>query len=282
MPPKTPKQTPKKPSDTPRRNCTRSTTGEEELEHTDDPEKIGESKKRKRKQPKEVPRENTDPVEPPNEEVAEVVEEEVQEEELEPVPDNTEMVFKDGRDYMDNNEGKMLYRFEKLEQYTGYDYYLICPFTGKIDLFDTNNETAIPIDIHASKDPKLNSVVIEEVKKAMREHNQRSWDNKVIPREDLPVTPVDTPLTTTQLATVMTTYECLCKIQGQLNLDLHNIRLLNRNDKWIEMGFRNTASNKIKGRLDTIAAIITNDNITRTSLGKHNYPTPPHLTPAPQ
>ena len=301
MPPKTPNKTPKKPKDMPRRYRTHSNMGEDELEHTDDWEKIGEKNKRKRKQPKEVSKENTDPVEPPNEEVEEVIEEEIQEEieeevqedELEPVPDNTEMVlpagewympdlknttltqvFKDGRDYIDNNEGKMLYQFEKLEQYTGYDYYLICPFTGKIDLFDTNNETCIPINIHASKDPKLNSVVIEEVKKAMREHNQRLWDNKVTPGEDLPVAPVDTPLTTTQLATVMTTYENLCKIQGELNLDLHNIRLRNRNNKWLEIGFGNTASNKIKGRLDTIVAIITNDNIIRTSLGKHNYPTP--------
>ena len=315
MPPKTPNKTPRKPKDTPRRNRTRSTTGKDELEHTDDPEKIGENKKRKRKQPKEVPgdntdpviprentdpvvpRENTDPVEPPNEEEEEVEEEEVeeavQEEELEPVPDNTGMVLptgewympdlnnttltkvlKEGRDYTANNEGKMLYRFEKLEQYTGYDYYLICPFTGKIDLFDTNHETPITINIHASKDPKQNSVVIEEVKKAMQEHNQRLWDNKIIPGEDLPVAPVDTPLTITQLAKVMTTYENLCKIQGELNLDLHNIRLCNRNDKWFEIGFRNTASNKIKGRLDTIKTIIMNDNIIRTSLGKHNYSTP--------
>ena len=198
-------------------------TGEDELEHTDDPEKIGENKKRKRKQPKEVPRDTTeDVVEPHNNEVEEVEEEEVQEEEVEPVPDNREMVlpagewympdlksttltqvFKEGRDYVDNNEGKMLYRFEKLEQYTGYDYYLICPFTGKINLFDTFNETSIPINIHASKDPKLNSVVIEEVKKASQEHKQRSWDNKVIPGRDLPVAPVDTPLSTTQLATVI-------------------------------------------------------------------------------
>ena len=183
-------------------------------------------------------------------------------------------VFKEGRDYVDNNEGKMLYRFEKLEQYTGYDYYLICPFTGKIDLFDRFNETSIPINIHASKDPKLNSVVIEEVKKSSQEHKQRSWDNKVIPGEDLPVAPVDTPLTTTQLATVMTAYEGLCKIQGELNLDLHNIRLRGRNDNRVEMGFRHTASNKIRGRLDTITAILTNDNIIRTSLGKHNYTTP--------
>ena len=84
MPPKTPKQTPKKPKDTPRRNRTRSTTGEDELEHTDDPEKIGENKKRKRKQPKEVPRDTTgDVMEPHNDEVEEVEEEEVQEEEVE-------------------------------------------------------------------------------------------------------------------------------------------------------------------------------------------------------
>ena len=62
MPPKTPNKTPRKPKDMPRRNRTRSTTGEDKLEHTDDPEKIGENKKRKRKQPKEVPRDNTDPV----------------------------------------------------------------------------------------------------------------------------------------------------------------------------------------------------------------------------
>ena len=181
--------------------------GEDELEHTDDPEKIGENKKKKEVKPKEVPRDNTneDTTEPPNEEVEEVEEEEVQEE-LEPVPNNKDMVLpsrewympdlknttmsqvlKDGRDYLEDNTGKMLFRFEKLEQYTGYEYYLICPFTGKVDLYDTANKTCIPIDIQASKEPKPNSVVIAEVTKVSQEQRQRSWENKVIPREDLPV-----------------------------------------------------------------------------------------------
>ena len=179
MPPKTPKKTPKKPKDTPRRNRTRSNTGKDELEHTDDPEKIGENKKKKGGKPKEVPRDTTneDTIEPPNDEVEEVEEEEVQKE-LEPVPDNGEMVLpsgewympdlknttmsqvlKDGRDYLEDNTGKMLYRFKKLEQYTGYEYYLICPFSGKIDLFDTVNNTCIPFNIQASKDPKIQSPI---------------------------------------------------------------------------------------------------------------------------
>ena len=47
-----------------------------------------------------------------------------------------------------------------------------------------------------------------------------------------------------------------------------------RRDKWVEIGFRNTVSNKIRGRLDTIEAMLTNDNIIHTGLGKHNYLTP--------
>ena len=79
----------------------------------------------------------------------------------------------------------------------------------------------------------------------------------------------------------MTAFKGLCKEQGELNLDLHNIKLCGRRDKWVEMGFRNMVSNKIRGRLDTIEAILTNDNIIRTGLGKHNYPTPtfdPHTS----
>ena len=99
-------------------------------------------------------------------------------------------------------------------------------------------------------------------------------DTKVIPREDLSITPVDTPLTTTQLADVMTAYEGLCKIQGEINLDIYDIKIRGRRDKWVEIGFRNTVSNKIRERLDTIKAILTNDNIIHTGLGKHNYLTP--------
>ena len=87
-------------------------------------------------------------------------------EELEPVPNNKEMVLpsgewympdlknttmsqvlKDVRDYLEDNTGKILFQFEKLEQYTGYEYYLVCPFTGNIDLYDTVNKTCIPIAI---------------------------------------------------------------------------------------------------------------------------------------
>ena len=222
----------------------------------------------------------------------EVEEEEVQDE-LEPVPNNKEMVLpsgewympdlknntmsqvlEDGRDYLEDNTGKILFQFEKLEQYTGYKYYLICPFTGKVDLFDTDTKTCIPIDIQASKEPKPNSVVIAEVTKASQEQRQRSWENKVIPGEDLPVTSVNTPFTTTQLANIMMAFKGLCKVQGEINLDLHNIKLRGRRDKWVKMGFRNMVSNKIRGRLDTIEAMLTNDNIIHTELGKHNYPTP--------
>ena len=99
-----------------------------------------------------MPKDNTneDTTEPTNDEVEEVEEEKVQDE-LEPVPNNKEIVLpaaewympdlknttmtqvlKDGRDYLEDNKGKMLYWFKKLEQYTGYEYYLICPFTGKV------------------------------------------------------------------------------------------------------------------------------------------------------
>ena len=172
MPPRTPKKTPNKSKDTPRKH-TRSNTGEDELEHTDDPQKIGENKKKKKEKQKKVPKDNTneDTTVPINDEVEEVEGEEEQEE-LEPVPNSKEIVLpagewympdlknttmsqvlKDGRDYLEDNKGKMLYRFEKLEQYTGFKYYLVCPFTGKVDIFDTVTETCIPIDIQASKEP---------------------------------------------------------------------------------------------------------------------------------
>ena len=232
MPPKTPKKTPKKPKDTPRKR-TRSNTVEDELEHTDDPEKIRDKQKNKKGgKPKEVPKDKTneDNIVPPDEEVEEV-EEEVQEEnnEEEPVPNNKDMVLpsgewcmpdlknttmsqvlKDGRDDLGDNTGRILFQFEKLEQYTGYDHYLVCPFSGNIDIYDTVNMTCIPIAIKASKEPKLNSVVKAEVTKASQEHRQRSWENMALSGEDLPVSPVDTPLTTTQLANIMIAFEGLC------------------------------------------------------------------------
>ena len=159
------------------------------------------------------------------------MEEEVQEEnnDEEPVPNNKEMVlpsgewympdlknttmsqvFKDSRDYLGDNTGRILFQFEKLEQYTGYNHYLVCPFSGNIDIYDTANMTCIPIAIKASKEPKLNSIIIAEVTKASQDQRQRSWENIEIPRGDLLVAPVDTPLTTTQLANIMTAFEGLC------------------------------------------------------------------------
>ena len=107
----------------------------------------------------------------------------------------------------------------------------------------------IPLAIYASKQPKLNSVIIAEVTKASQEQKQRLWENMDLPGEDLPVAPVDTPLTTAQLADIMTAFKGLCKAHGELNLDIHNLKSRSRRDRWIEIGFRNIASNRIRRKV---------------------------------
>ena len=77
MPPKTPKKTPKKTKENTPRRRTRSKTTEDELEYTDDPDKIGDKLKKGGK-PKEVPKDNTD--KDKNEPTKEVVNDEVEEE----------------------------------------------------------------------------------------------------------------------------------------------------------------------------------------------------------
>ena len=244
MPPKTPKKTPKETKENTLRRHTCSKTTEDELEYTDDPDKIGDKRKDKKGEPKD----NTDKDnKKPEEEIEEINDDNKSEQGEEPIPNEVEVtepdnreivlpsgewympdlnsttmtqVIREGRDYEGDNTGRIIFRFPRLEQYTGYDYYVVCPFSGKIDIFDTREHKCIPFVIQASKQQRPNSIVIAEIKTAMNQLKQEKWEQMALLGEVLPAT-TDTPFTTAQLAGMMTAFKDLCKLQGELNLETH-------------------------------------------------------------
>ena len=101
-----------------------------------------------------------------------------------------------------------------------------------------------------------------------------------IPGEDIP-TPTNTPHTITTLGEILTIFEEVCRIQGETNLEIHQIKIGNDKDKWLELGFRNVFSERIRERLTSIYSNLATDIALRSSLGKTAYEVPsfdPHNT----
>ena len=48
-------------------------------------------------------------------------------------------VMKKGAPYKGDNTGRILTQFLKLKPYTKFDFYLVSPYTGEVDLYDPDN-----------------------------------------------------------------------------------------------------------------------------------------------
>ena len=182
-------------------------------------------------------------------------------------------VMKKGTPYEGDNTGRILTQFPKLRQYTKSNFYLVNPFTGEIDLYDPANSKCIAFSVKATRERVPNSTIITQIRAFMRKRNEDEWKNKFIPGKDIP-TPTEGPHTITTLAEIMQIFEEVCRMQGSINLEIHQIKRSTDKDKWLEIGFRNIASEKIRERLTSIYSNLALDVALRASLGKTTYEVP--------
>ena len=143
--------------------------------------------------------------------------------------------------YEGDNTGRILAQFPKLKQYTKSDFYLVNTFTGEIDLYDLASSKSVAFSVKATRERVPNSTIITQIRAFMRKHSEEEWKVKDIPGKDLP-TPTVAPHTITTLAEILTVFEEVCRIQGETNLQIHQLKLGNDKDKWLQIGFRTVFS----------------------------------------
>ena len=175
--------------------------------------------------------------------------------------------------YEGDNTGRILAQFQKLKQYTKSNYYLVSPFTGSINLYDPDNSKCTAFPVKATKERVPNSAIITQLRTFMRMHIEEEWKVKYIPGDDLP-NPTDAPHTITTLAEILTVFEEVCRMQGETNLQIHNLKIGNEKDKWLQIGFRNVFSDRIRARLLDIYSNLATDVAMRSSLNKPTYEVP--------
>ena len=182
-------------------------------------------------------------------------------------------VMRRGTPYEGDNTGRIVTQFPKLKQYTKSNFYLVSPFTGSINLYDPDNSKCTAFPVKATRERVPNSIIITQIRAFMRKHTEEEWKVKYIPGEDLP-TPTDAPHTITTLAEILTVFEEVCRIQGETNLQIHNLKIGNDKDKWLQIGFRNVFSDRIRARLLDIYSNLATDVAMRESLRKSTYDVP--------
>ena len=182
-------------------------------------------------------------------------------------------VIRKGNPYEGDNTGRILTKFPKLTPYTKSNLYLVSPFTGEIDLYDPANSKCIAFPVKATRERVANSTIITQIRAFMRKQNEEEWKTKYIPGEDIP-TPTTTPHTITTLAEIMQVFEEVCRIQGETNLEIHQIKIGNDRDKWLKLGFRTVFSERIRDRLTSIYSNLATDVALCASLGKTTYEVP--------
>ena len=91
-------------------------------------------------------------------------------------------VMKKGAPYEGDNTGRILMQFPKLKPYTKFDYYLVSPYTGEVDLYDPDNSKRIAFSVKTTRgtcrkqhNHSANTSIYEETK-------QREMATNVHPR----------------------------------------------------------------------------------------------------
>ena len=182
-------------------------------------------------------------------------------------------VMKKGAPYKGDNTGRILTKFPKLKHYTKFDWYLVSPYTGEVYLYDPDNSIRIAFPVKATRECVENSTIISQIRAFMRKQNEEKWRQMYIPGEDIP-TPNSTPHTITTLGEILTIFKEVYRMQGNINLEIHQIKRGNDKDKWLELGFRNIISETIRERLTSIYSNLAIDVALRASLGKTTYEVP--------
>ena len=182
-------------------------------------------------------------------------------------------VMRKGTPYDGDNTERILIQFPRLKAYTKFNFYLVSPYTGEVDLYDPTNSKRIAFPVKATREPVDNSTIIAQIQAFMRKQNEEKWQQMYIPGEDIP-TPTNTPHMITTLGEILTIFEEVCKVQGNINLEIHQIKEGNDKDKWLELGFRNIASERIRERLTNIYSNLATDVALQARLGKTTYEVP--------
>ena len=182
-------------------------------------------------------------------------------------------VIRRGTPYEGDNTGRILIQLTKLKQYTKFDWYLVSPFTGEVDLYDPVNSKRIAFPVKATRECVDSSTIISQIQAFMRKLNEEKYRQLYIPGGDIP-TPTSGPHTITTLGEILTAFDEVCRMQGNINLEIHQIKRSNDKDKWLELGFRNIVSEKIRERLTSIYSNLALDVALRASLGKTTYEVP--------
>ena len=140
-------------------------------------------------------------------------------------------------------------------------------------MYDPANSKCVAFSVKATRERVPNSTIITQIRAFMRKQNEEEWKVKHIPGEDLP-TPTDAPHSITTLAEILTVFEEVCRIQGETNLQIHQLKKGNDKDKWLQIGFRTVFSDQIRVRLLDIYSNLATDVAMRDSLGKPTYDVP--------
>ena len=182
-------------------------------------------------------------------------------------------VLQKGTPHDGDNSGRILINFPRLKNYTKSEFYLVNPSTGEIDLYNPATSQCVAFPIKATREPVDNSVIITAIRAFMREHNEKYWRETYIPGADIQA-PTDTPYSITVLGEIMTIYEEVCNKQASINLEIFRLKEGNDREKWLELGYRNIVSERIREQLTKIYSILAIDAALRATLGKSTYKVP--------
>ena len=84
-------------------------------------------------------------------------------------------VIKKGAPYKGDNTGRILTKFPKLKRYTKFDWYLVSPYTGEVDLYDPDNSIRIAFSVKATRERLENSAIISQIRAFTRKQNEDKW-----------------------------------------------------------------------------------------------------------
>ena len=240
---------------------------------TDDPEKIGRNKN-KRKSRNMADAGNKDPQhQEPEEEHQE--DETGDEDTAAPIEmylpdlDNTPLsqVLKNGLDW--GMEDEVMVECPKLKQYFGVDTFLIQRISGQICLHTKDEDETFPISCSKTKFP------IPLLKKALEGAEKQRATPKDLPGEDWPQK-IKTILDRMELDRRLDAYAELVGRYARNSISLEHVHMVNRGsvDGYYEVAKYELRGRKISNRMDEILAIIMQDNAYREQAKIKTYPRP--------
>ena len=243
---------------------------------TDNPEKIGRNKNR-RKSRNMADAGNKDPQhQEPEEEHQEPQDDETGDTDTAaptemylPDLDNTPLsqALKNGLDW--GTEDKVMVECPKLKQYFGVDTLLIQRISGRVRLHTKEEDESFHINCSKTKFP------IPLLQKALEEAEKQRATPKDLPGEDWPQK-VKTILCRMELDKRLDAYAELVGRYARSSVSLEHVHMVNRGsaDGYFKVAKYELRGRKISNRMDKILAVIIQDNAYREQAKIKTYPRP--------